>query len=112
MCLLCNRLIRAYFSVFAMLHTACSVVSDCSGSEDNSETTAVMLIQSGKRSNNGRYMCSGNVHPVDQEKHYSRCKPDTLIYELIITGGIDWFVHLFAYGSANNLFRPCTKYSF
>lgn len=50
--------------MFAVLHTAYSVVSDCSGSDDNSEMTAVMLMQSGKRSNNGRYMCSGNVHPV------------------------------------------------
>jgi hypothetical protein len=31
--------------------------------------TAVMLMQSGKRSNNRRYMCSGNVHPVVQEKN-------------------------------------------
>jgi hypothetical protein len=118
-CLLCNRLITAYFSVFVVLHTDYSVVSDCPGSEGNSEMTAVMLMQSGKRSNNGRYMCSGNVHPVVQENHYSRCKPIPaafkwyeLIYELIFAGGIDWFVYLFAYGSTKHLFRPCTKCSF
>ena len=64
-----------YFSVFAVLHTDYSVVSNCPGSEDNSEMTAVMLMHSGKGSNNGRYMCSSKVHPVVQEKHYSRCKP-------------------------------------
>jgi len=50
--------------VFAVLHTAYGVVSDCSGSDDNSKMTAIMLMQSGKRSNNGRCMCSGSVHPV------------------------------------------------
>lgn len=75
MCLLCNRLIKAYFSVFAVLHTDYSLVSHCPGSDDNSEMTAVMLMQSGKGSNNECYMCSGNVHPVVQKKHYSRCKP-------------------------------------
>lgn len=61
--------------MFVVLHTDYSVVSDFPGSEDNSEMLAIVLMQSGKHSNNGRYMCSGNVHPVFQEKHYSECKP-------------------------------------
>jgi hypothetical protein len=67
--------------VFVVLHADFIVVSDCTGSEDNSQMTAVMLMQSGKCSNNGRYMCSGNVHPVVQEKHYSRCKPITAAFK-------------------------------
>jgi hypothetical protein len=30
--------------------------------------TAVVLMQSGKRNNNDRYMCSGNVIPVVQQE--------------------------------------------
>lgn len=62
-------MLRGYLNVSVVWQADYNVVSGCPESEDNSETPAVMLMQSAKRSNKGPYMCSGNVHPVLQKKN-------------------------------------------